>query len=426
MSIALVEQLNFEKMMPISGNSKQQIAISVPSTGAGTYNLATYAIINFPRCGFDYVFDPMNSFLRFKATIVDAAGILILDHSANSFIQKLEVLHAGNVLETIDNYQQLSAIMIDTQVDASARVSSLNMTAGCGTDGDARGARIENGAANGKWFSLTLLSGIVGSLSRNYIPVNDLQGSIQIRITFSDYKQVGKWDTNLNTGSNDAIKFSNIEFHANMIKLGPEVLSMIRTQEYTIYSETYTNFQQTLAANTTQLEQLIPSRYSSLKTVFVSMRDSDVASNTGHQVYPNSRSSFGITDYCFRLGSEQIPPSRIRCKDYGFLEAFEALKTSLHGGGNTLCSIGILNASNYIDETPTGVDENSYGLFVIGNDFEGYSSGKSGSLLAGANTLGNDLYFSANFSAMAKSVIDFNLHYDMKLIIRDGVLTVHV
>ena len=111
--------------------------IFVPSTSAGSYNLGTYFIINIPRCGSDYVFDSINSFLHFQSTLADAAGALTLDHSANSFIQKLEVLHAGNVLETIDNYQQLSAILIDTQVDASAWVSSLNMTVGCGTAGDA-------------------------------------------------------------------------------------------------------------------------------------------------------------------------------------------------------------------------------------------------------------------------------------------------
>ena len=53
-------------------------------------------------------------------------------------------------------------------------------------------------------------------------------------------------------------------------------------------------------------------------------------------------------------------------------------------------------------------------------------SGKSGTLLSGASTLGNDLYFSANFDAMAAAIFDFFLHYDMKLIIKDGVLTVHV
>ena len=94
------------------------------------------------------------------------------------------------------------------------------------------------------------------------------------------------------TPTNNMLVYSSIEFHWNMIKLSPEVMSMVRAPTYTIYSETYANFQQSIAANVTQLEQLIQSRYSSLKTVFVSMRDSTVASNATHQVYPNSRGAF--------------------------------------------------------------------------------------------------------------------------------------
>ena len=41
MSIALVDQLNFEKQMPIDGNCTQQITVAVPCTGAGSYNLGT-------------------------------------------------------------------------------------------------------------------------------------------------------------------------------------------------------------------------------------------------------------------------------------------------------------------------------------------------------------------------------------------------
>ena len=56
-----------------------------------------------------------------------------------------------------------------------------------------------------------------------------------------------------------------------MIKLSPQVMSMIQSPEYTIYSESYTNFQQSVPA-TSAVEQLIPSRNSSLKSVFVTMR----------------------------------------------------------------------------------------------------------------------------------------------------------
>ena len=91
----------------------------------------------------------------------------------------------------------------------------------------------------------------MGSLSRNYIPVNELQGSIQIRITLVNAAQT-TWNA-----------------HANMIRLGPDVLSLIRSPEYTIYSESYTYFQQAYSGAFSQLQLLIPTRSSSLKTVFV-------------------------------------------------------------------------------------------------------------------------------------------------------------
>ena len=89
MWIALVEQLNFEKQMPIDGNCKQQIAVAVPCTGANSYTLGSYFMINLPRCGPDYVFDGANSFLRFKITNNDGANSWLIDHSCDCLFQKL-------------------------------------------------------------------------------------------------------------------------------------------------------------------------------------------------------------------------------------------------------------------------------------------------------------------------------------------------
>ena len=160
----------------------------------------------------------MNSFLRFNASNADGTGILNWAHSANSVISKLEVLHAGNVLETVDNYGQLSALLLDSQVDQSSRVNGLNMTMGCGTSLTAPGQGSPLGAAGSNWYSITLLSGIVGSLARYYIPVNELQGSLQIRITLAHWNQIGCWTTALAADSDDAVMIQNIEFHANMVK----------------------------------------------------------------------------------------------------------------------------------------------------------------------------------------------------------------
>ena len=119
---------------------------------------------------------------------------------------------------------------------------------------------------------------------------------------------------------------------------------------------------------------------------------------------------------------------QVRCTGYGFVEAYEGLKVALHSGGNAICSMGVLSTVNYVPATPSRADYTTTngGYFVLATDFKTYS-GKSGQLLQGANTLGSDLYFSANVGAMAAGAIwDFFLHIDFKLVIRDGILTVHV
>ena len=90
MSLALEDQLNFEKQMPIDGDCSQEISISVPATGSGDYYAGSYFLINIPRASHSHVFDPMNSFLRFQACNLDAGQACVVNHSAKTFIQKLK------------------------------------------------------------------------------------------------------------------------------------------------------------------------------------------------------------------------------------------------------------------------------------------------------------------------------------------------
>ena len=176
--------------------------------------------------------DGNNSILRFQVNNKDTTRSLTPDHSCDCFFQKVEVLHGGTVLEVIDNYHQLSSLLLDSQVPTNLRNTSYNMTKGCNaTAGTIAGVAI---AANGsRYYTTTLISGIVGSLARNYIPVNELQGSIQIRITIVGIAQT-TWVTAAATAS-PAFTIDNIEFHANMIRVAPDVMNMIRSREYTIY-----------------------------------------------------------------------------------------------------------------------------------------------------------------------------------------------
>jgi hypothetical protein len=91
-----------------------------------------------------------------------------------------------------------------------------------------------------------------------------------------------------------------------MIKLSTEVMSMIRAPEYTIYSETYSNFEQTYSAAFDQLQLLIPTWYSSkaLKTAFLIFRPAAAVAHATHLVYTRSRATMSLTDYQFLLGSD--------------------------------------------------------------------------------------------------------------------------
>ena len=62
-------------------------------------------------------------------------------------------MHNNNIIETNDNYDLLSSIFLDTQVNARDRCESLNLTKGChSSPGDMTGLPI---AITGKHYYST-------------------------------------------------------------------------------------------------------------------------------------------------------------------------------------------------------------------------------------------------------------------------------
>ena len=80
-----------------------------------------------------------------------------------------------------DTYPQVSAFLLETQTEQSARITGLNLTMGCETYIDSPGLGSEFNDTADLWHFITLLSGIVGLPAQNYRPVNKIQSSIQIR-----------------------------------------------------------------------------------------------------------------------------------------------------------------------------------------------------------------------------------------------------
>ena len=173
------------------------------------------------------------------------------------------------------------------------------------------GQTITHGAANATYYTTTLLSGVVGSLARTYIPLFALAGNLSIRITTNAAGKALKWPA-ADSDFTGGVTLDFIEFHANIIHLKPKILEMISQPSYQIYTESYSNFQSSaLKEATTLIEQLVPFHYISLKTIFVVMRLATQLST--YNQYLTSKCSFDIADYTFRVGSQNIPPTRVKC-----------------------------------------------------------------------------------------------------------------
>ena len=105
-------------------------------------------------------------------------------------------------------------------------------------------------------------------------------------------------------------QISNCEYIAQMIELSDNAMAIIKEsqngQPLQFVNPDYRNFAYnfSLAAAVTQVTMPIPAKFSSLKSLFVTVRDS---SKVGALTYfPYSCNKFSISSYFFRIGA-QVP-----------------------------------------------------------------------------------------------------------------------
>ena len=119
-SFALPDQLRYDLATPSDLGTNVEMCVVTPCTGSGpvTVNSGNYFIINIPKSGSNAVFDPMNSYLRFKLKLTNGTGAMTVTPAGNidSIFRRLDVYHGSNVLEQIDQYGNLSNLLLDSQV----------------------------------------------------------------------------------------------------------------------------------------------------------------------------------------------------------------------------------------------------------------------------------------------------------------------
>ena len=115
-----------------------------------------------------------------------------------------------------------------------------------------------------------MLSGIVGVLQNKYLPTGDMTaGDLRLELTLANAADgivadvARTWTV------------ENVEMMLEYIDLASDAARMVSQSNsggYMISFDSFANYSSSLEANTTNMNVLIPARYSSLKTLFTVVR----------------------------------------------------------------------------------------------------------------------------------------------------------
>jgi hypothetical protein len=188
----------------------------------------------------------------------------------------------------------------------------------------------------------------------------------------------------------------------------------------------YSNYQHTAAIPNgvaTQVNFAISAKYSSLKSIFVMVRDKGIGVNT---FYPYSTVTAGISSYYFRVGPAIMPTKAPDNLPEMFAECLKAMGSM--SDLNWQPSIEKVSYETIASGTASTIANNgsiSSGSFYIGLDLENYVAAPKDSIFCGYNSNTDDIYCVLNFSGSAATVatarFDAFAMFDCVIVCDNGV-----
>lgn len=442
---ALPSKLQYQTR--IEGASARSYRSSIsPQSGTGNYNGGDTIIINIPTRN-NLVLVPSESYLKFTATINNGSSlnnyIRFDSGGAHGLFARVRVFSGSNLLSDIDNYNVLAKMMMDIQVSTDATYGKYSCMAGtrsdltvaavtgttCSVLQTNSGYRFNNTSdALGAYSQIQVNNGIVGIVKQTFcINLMSLVGSLCAEKYFPlfaatsaplrvELQLVSSASMALCTQvplSTASFVISNCEYIAQLIELSDAAMSTILGQsaggplQFAVTD--FKNFAsssngQTNANTTTSLTVPIAAKYSSLKALYVTMRD---ASLIGASTYfPHSSNKFNLQEYFFRVGSQVVPTKNPNSAPEMFAELMKSIGSM--GDINHQPSIDFLSynqdypqANNETATTPGTVQS---GSFYVGLDLENYSGADRSTIFAGWNSNTDDIYFNPTFGVATDTV----------------------
>jgi hypothetical protein len=417
-----------------------------PQNGTGPYNLGDTITINVPTRNNLLTVPPENIFkFNINGTNTTAANPIRWDScGAHGIIQRIRIWQGANLLEDTDNYGLLAKELFDLQVPTDCAYGKYSILAGTRNDlivtlpdltagatytqADLvaldstslsclqinSGASLAplvgqgaNSAITSQTYCLNLIS-IMGTLcNTNYFPLfactsAPLRMEIQLVPNFINCLASKTGLTN--------VTVSNVEYIANFIELSDEAMGIVtgslQGQPLQFAMQSYRNYAYTYAlpqTTATQVSMPIPAKFSSLKSIFITVRDKQMGTLT---FFPYSSVTCGIQQYYFRVGSNIIPSKAPNTLPEMFCEVLKAI-----GSMSDLNHQPSIEISSYTMASSVAIDltgSTNSGSFYIGLDLENYPNAPKDTMFAGYNSTTDDIYAVMDFVSPAAGTVRFD------------------
>lgn len=474
MSLVLPRNLQYQGKVQSAAARSKRSNISCQN-GAGPYGPSQTIIVNIPTRSNECL-ATTESYLKGTLVVTNTSGqassFRLEKCGLHGFISRIRCYSGSNLLEDIQNYNNMAAMLYDimlppdcvenkfnilsgsrsNRVTEFAPITLLADTANAGevlakvnalltalnkqievsqkNSGSLLGASTANNAATAAFdFAIPLIS-ILGTLnSQQYLPLMEL-GSAPIRLEIDLVNNLFEAVAQATTGAavTSTFTLTNVEYVGQFIELSDDAVQIVRGSlrgkplQYVIPQ--YKNSTGNIAA-VTESNIPLPFKFTSLKSVFVSQRMNTGALNA----FPFSSVARTITGYQFRVGSSVMPskiPSQIP-EMYGELcKAIGSIGDIHFNPALTRETYGKAGVDTLDIAADPNINVGQSGSFYIGIDMESYSSANKESLFAGMNTNTQDIYFNSTYGAATTLRYDFYALYDALFVCENGVAYVSV
>ena len=173
-------------LKPSSGRGRSY-RCSIQPSNKQTFSGGDTAILSIP-CGRRGTFlDNQQSYIKYtiQNNEILAGKTAFIDNNGACVINRLDVFHASNMLESIQQYNVLYSYLLDTQINTSQSYGLSSMF-GTATDFNRKGYPLGlSTGANKITVCMPILSGVIGlGLDKN-LPVGSLNDDIRVEITLN-------------------------------------------------------------------------------------------------------------------------------------------------------------------------------------------------------------------------------------------------